>query len=159
MIDDKQYSSPNGEDICQLYVKSYKKLEEKEKFIEDTVTKFNKMMESGLYMANPQLVGGKMIHGEVPVAKEYKTVGTMSETNELVRDFPKKELSPECENLVIGSSVIGKVEIDKPIQIECGIQADRGSTTNKNIKVCNKYDPKIIRTLVIQGGTNNVLKQ
>ena len=59
MIDDKQYSSPNGKDICQLYVKSYKKLEEKEKFIEDTVTKFNKMMESGLYMANPQLVGVK----------------------------------------------------------------------------------------------------
>ena len=100
-----------------------------------------------------------MIHGEVPVAKEYKTVGTMSEANELVRDFRKKELSPECENLVIGSSVIGKVEIDKPIPIECGIQAYRGSTTNEKIKVCNKYDPKIIRTLVIQGGTNNVLKQ
>ena len=58
MIDDKQYFSLNKQDIYQLYVKTYKKLEEKEKFIEDTITKFTKMMESGLYMANPQLVRG-----------------------------------------------------------------------------------------------------
>ena len=30
MIDDKQYSSLNNQDIYQLYVKTYKKLEEKE---------------------------------------------------------------------------------------------------------------------------------
>ena len=78
------------QDIYQLYVKTYKKLEEKEKFIEDTITKFTKMMESGLYMANPQLVGGETVQGGVLIAKEYKTVGTMTEANELVRDFPKK---------------------------------------------------------------------
>ena len=66
----------------------------------------------------------------------------MTEANELIRDFPKKELSPECENLVIGSSIIDKLEIDKPIPIDCAIHAYSGSTTNKKIKVLNKYNPK-----------------
>ena len=79
-------------------------------------------MESGLYMANHQLVGGETVQGGVPIAKEYKTVGTMTEANELVRDFPKKELSPECEHLVIGSSIIGKLEINKSIPIDSTAQ-------------------------------------
>ena len=142
MIVDKQYSSLNKQDIYQLYVKTYKKLEEKEKFIEDTILNFTKMMASGLYMANPQLVGGGTVQGGVPMAKKYETVDTMTETNELVRDFPKKKLSPECENLVIGSSIISKLEIDKSIPNDCAIHAYRGSTTNEKIKVLNKYDPK-----------------
>ena len=50
MIDDKQYSSLNKQDIYQLYVKTYKKLKEKEKFIEVTITNFTKMMKSSLYL-------------------------------------------------------------------------------------------------------------
>ena len=142
MIDDKQYSSLNKQDIYQLYVKTYKKLEEKEKFIKDKITKFTNLTESGLYMANPQLIGCEAVQGGFPIAKEYKTVGTMTEANELVRDFPKKELSPERENLVIGSSIIGKLEIDKAIPIDCAFHAYRGSTTNEKIKVLNKDDPK-----------------
>ena len=65
----------------------------------------------------------------------------MAEANELVRDFPQK-LSPECENLVIGSSIIGKLEIVKFIPIDCAIHAYRGSTTNEKIKVWIKYDQK-----------------
>ena len=47
-------------------------------------------MESGLYMANPQLLGGETVQGRVPIAIDHKTVGTMTEANESVRDFPKK---------------------------------------------------------------------
>ena len=46
-------------------------------------------------MVNPQLVVGETVQGGVPIAKEYKTVGTMTAANEFVRDFRKKELSPE----------------------------------------------------------------
>ena len=60
MIDDRQFSSLNKQSIYQIYLKTSKKMEE-EKFIEDTITKFTKMMESGLYMANPQLVGGGVV--------------------------------------------------------------------------------------------------
>ena len=101
MIDDKQYSFLNKQDIYQLYGKTYKKLEEKEKFIEDTIKKFTKMTESGLYMANPQLVGGETVQGGVPIAKEYKTVGTMTEANELVRDFPKKNCHRNAKTLLL----------------------------------------------------------
>ena len=46
MIDDKDYSSISKQDIHQFYVKTYKKFEEKEKLIEDAITKFTTMMES-----------------------------------------------------------------------------------------------------------------
>ena len=69
MIEDKQYFSLNKLDIYQLYDKTYKKLEEKDKFLENTNTKFTKMMQSGLYMANLQLVRFEMVQGGVPIAK------------------------------------------------------------------------------------------
>ena len=72
--------------------------------------------------------------------------------------IPKKELAPEFDNLVIGSSIIGKLEIDKSIPIDSAIHAYRGSTTNEKVKVLSKYDPKKIWTSVIQDGTNNLLK-
>ena len=101
MIDDKQSSSLNKQDISQLYVKAYKKLNEKEKFIEDTITKFTKMMESGLYMANPNVVGGKTVQGGVPIAKEFKIVVTMTEANELVRYFPKKNFHQNAKIVLL----------------------------------------------------------
>ena len=67
-----QYSSLNKQDIYQLYVKASKILEEKEKFIDDTITKFTKMMESGLYMANPQLIGGETVQGGVLIVMNIK---------------------------------------------------------------------------------------
>ena len=123
-------------------LKLTKNLDEKKKFIE--VTKFTYIMESGLYMANHQLVGGDTVQVGVPIAKEHKTVGTMTEANELVRDLPKIELAPECENIFIGSSVIGKLEIDKSIPIDCAIYAYRGSATIDKIKVLNKHGRKKI---------------
>ena len=82
----------------------------------------------------------------------------MTKANELVRDFPKKELSPECKNLVIGSSIIEKLEIDNPIPIDFSIHAYLGSTTNEKIKILNKYDQNRIQTLVIRDGTSNKRK-
>ena len=67
-----QYSSLNKQDIYQLHVKAYKILEEKEKFIDDTITKFTKMMESGFYMANPQVVGVETVQGGVLIVKNIK---------------------------------------------------------------------------------------
>ena len=81
-------------------------MEEKEKSIEDSITKFTKMVESGLYMANPKTVGGEMVPDGVTIQRESKTIGTMTEANELFPDFPKK-LAPKCEDLVIGSIILG----------------------------------------------------
>ena len=47
-------------------------------------------MESGLYIANPQLVGCETLQGGLTIQKECKTRGTMTEENESVREFPKK---------------------------------------------------------------------
>ena len=67
-----------------------------EKFIEETITKFNKMMEYCLYMSNPQPVRGETVQGVLKIQKECKAMGTMTHANELVRESPKIELEPEC---------------------------------------------------------------
>ena len=67
-----------------------KKLHEKEKFIEETITKLKKMMDSGLCMANTKLVVGNMEQVGLTIQKEYKKISTMTETKELVQEFPKK---------------------------------------------------------------------
>ena len=45
-------------------------VEDKNYSVEDTITKFTMMIESGLYMANPQLVGNEMVKGWVTIQKE-----------------------------------------------------------------------------------------
>ena len=84
-------------------------MEEKERLLEETITKLTKMMESRLYMANHHLVGFETVQGGLTIQKECKTIGIMTEANELVREIPKKEMAQECNNLVIGSSIIGKL--------------------------------------------------
>ena len=46
----------------------------------------------------------------------------------------------------------------KPIPIDCAIHAYRVSSTNEKLKVLEEYEPKHLKTLIIQDGTNNVLK-
>ena len=58
-------------------------------------------MESGLYMANPQLIGGETVQSGVSIAKEHKTVGIMTEANELVRYFPKTNCHQNAKILAV----------------------------------------------------------
>ena len=76
----------------------------------------------------------------------------------MLRTFPKQPLQKENNNLVIGSSIIAKLEDDKSIPADCNIHAHRGSKTNEKLKVLNSHEDKKMKTIIIQDGTNNVLK-
>ena len=90
-------------------------------------------MESGVHMAHPQPLWGETVQGRLTVQKDCKTIGTMAEANELVREFPKKELAPECKNLVIGSSKIGTLAIDKSIPIDAQSMLSEGPLPTRKL--------------------------
>ena len=72
--------------------------------------------------------------------------------------FPKNSIKDLNKNLVIGSSIIGKLERDTTIPADIGTQASRGSTTKEKLRVLRDYEAKKLKTLVVQDWTNNVLK-
>ena len=61
-------------------------------------------------------------------------------------------------NIVLGSSIVAKLEIDATIPSNCSIHAYRGSTTKEKIKGLEKYNQKKIKTLILQDGTNKIFK-
>ena len=95
-------------------------------------------MESGLYLANFQPVGVDMAQDGLTSQKERNTIGGMTEANELVSEFLKTELEPECDNPDFRSSIISELDIDKSVPIDCAIPVCRGSTANKKIKVLSR---------------------
>ena len=46
----------------------------------------------------------------------------------------------------------------KTIPIDCAVHPYRGSTTNEKLKVVSEYEDRKIEMLILQDGTNNVLK-
>ena len=85
-------------------------------------------------------------------------VTIQTDNSEQVRDFQKISIKNVNENLIIGSSIIGKLEQDTTIPADIGVHAYRGSTTNGKLRVLKDYEAKKLKTLVLQDGTNNVLK-
>ena len=85
-------------------------------------------------------------------------MSTQTDDFEKVRSFQKKLFRGETRSLVLGSSIIAKLEIDKTIPIDCAVHPYRGSTTNAKLKVVSEYEDRKIDTLILQDGTKNVLK-
>ena len=76
----------------------------------------------------------------------------------MVRDVSVIELGEGTDNLVLGSSIVRKLEEDALIPNDIGIHAYSGSTAKEKIQTVNKYPEHKLKTLVIQDGTNNILK-
>ena len=66
-------------------MKLYKTLKKKEKFIENTITKFTSLIEDGLYNSNRQEGTN---HGKQ--TSQLSDMFTQTEVYEPVTDFPKK---------------------------------------------------------------------
>ena len=129
----------------QLYLEVYRKMEEKDKFIQDVVMGLHQKlvsMESKLDQPKSS--------NAVTFENSFKT--------EKVRDMTLIPLKSETENLVFGSSIIAKLENDRNIPNNCAIHAYRGSTTKEKVNVLSKYEKRNLKTLILQDGTNSVLK-
>ena len=76
-----------------------------------------------------------------------------------VREFQNYVLKEKQTNLVIGSSIVSNLWKDRTIPDDIAIHGYRGSGTEEKIKVIEKYDDKKMNTVIIQDGTNSILKK
>ena len=137
-----ELTKPNA---YQLYLEVYRKMEEKDKFIQDVVMGLHQKLVS----TESKLDQSKSSNA-VTFENPLKT--------EKVRDMTLIPLKSETENLVFGSSIIAKLENDRNIPNDCAIHAYRGSSTKEKINVLSKYEKRHLKTLILQDGTNSVLK-
>ena len=77
--------------------------------------------------------------------------------SEKVRELDLIPLKQEQSNLVLGSSIIGKLESDATIPLDTAIHAYRGSTIKEKIKVVKKYACKTLKPLILK--TEQILFQ
>ena len=137
-----ELTKPNA---YQLYLEVYRKMEEKDKFIQDVVMGLHqKLVSTESKLDQPK--SSNAVTFENPLRTEK------------VRDMTLIPLKSETENLVFGSSIIAKLENDRNIPIDCAIHAYRGSSTKEKINVLSKYEKRNLKTLILQDGTNLVLK-
>ena len=125
-----------------------KKVEEKDDLIK------NYVIQCSTYIKERRQDGDQATYKkdqEVPhnLNNEYK-----------VRTFPTFNI-PETstENLFLGSSLVKNLVNDNSIPQDICIHAYRGSTTKEKIALLEKYPEKELKTVVLQDGTNSILKQ
>ena len=75
-----------------------------------------------------------------------------------VRVFKPFSVPEGTTNIVIGSSIIRNLADDPSIPQDTAIHAYRGSTTLEKTKVVLNYRPTKMKTVVLQDGTNSLLK-
>ena len=75
-----------------------------------------------------------------------------------IRSFRPHLLNPETENLIIGSSIISRIN-QNDLPRDVAIHAYPGSTTEEKAGILDSYENKQLRTITLQDGTNSLLKQ
>ena len=75
-----------------------------------------------------------------------------------IRSFRPHLLNPETENLIIGSSIISRIN-QNDLPRDVAIHAYPGSTTDEKAGILDSNENKQLRTITLQDGTNSLLKQ
>ena len=128
-----ELTKPNA---YQLYLEVYRKMEEKDKFIQDVVMGLHQELVSTESKLD-QPKSSNAVTFENPLRTEK------------VRDMTLIPLKSETENLVFGSSIFAKLENDLNIPNDCAIHAYRGSSTKEKINVLSKYEKRNLKTLIL----------
>ena len=131
-LDEKAFLSLNKQDMFKIFIDISKKLQEKDSFIEKVITQLAE-----------KLLDNKVVSGQDNREHVMVEVAIQTDNNEQVRDFQKISIKDFNETLVIGSSIIGKLERDTTITADIEVHADRGSKRNKKVRVLKVYEAKI----------------
>ena len=123
MLSETAFKSLSKNAMCALYLNISQKLKQKEKFIGDNI-KLN-------------LTSNNKITGDVNRAEKYNN-GTVSS-----REFRPFSLKSSHQNLVIGSSIVGRLIHDINIRDDSTIHAFRGSTTKEKVSTLKNVRTKI----------------
>ena len=121
LLDQKAFLSLNKQDMYKIYIDISKKLQEKDTFIEKVITQ-----------PAEKLLDNKVVSGQDNREHAMVEEAIQTDNSEQVRDFQKTSINDVNENLVIGSSIIGKLERDTTIPADIGVHAYRGQQQMKN---------------------------
>ena len=71
------------------------------------------------------------------------TIETKQVEPESVREYDLTDLPDNCKNLILGSSIIAKIQTDNTIPSDIAIHPYRWSTTKEKIAIVEKYSEKL----------------
>ena len=133
--------------LYQIYVDLFKKVEEKDDLIK------NYVIQCSVYIKESRPDGDQATY------KKDQEVPHNLNNEHKVRTFPTFSIPENTENLLLGSSLVKNLVNDNSIPQDICIHAYRGSTTKEKIAVLEKNPEKELKIVVLQDGTNSILKQ
>ena len=141
----------NKTELYHLYCEVYQSSLQKDLIIQNYLKNINEKVSYGRSSLDdaPQRDVGTAVKA---------SSGNNSGTHQ-VREFQNYVLKEKQTNLVIGSSIVSNLWKDKTIPEDIAIHGYRGAGTEEKIKVIEKYDGKKLNTVIIQDGTNSILKK
>ena len=126
MLSEEAYMSLTKAQTWEIYKQFYEKLDKK-KLIDNYVTMvYNKLSSE---------VSGHST--SLPTTIETKQVEPES-----VREYDLIDLPDNCTNLILGSSIVAKLQTDNSIPSDIAIQPYRGSKTKGKIAFVEKYSER-----------------
>ena len=90
--------------------------------------------------------------------KLQSTSTKAKEGSKTVRNFSPFPITEKCVNLILGSSIIAKIKKTETFPNDTVVHAYRGSSTEEKIKALTKIVKKKLNCVIIQDGTNFILK-
>ena len=85
------------------------------------------------------------------------TEATNQTTNDKIREFETFKLPDEFEILILGSSITARIRTETRPN-DTIFHSCRGSSTAEKIKVLSNYPSTELKCVMVQDGTNSILK-
>ena len=139
MLSQESFNSLSKAQLYNIYIELYQKNEEREQIIIDYVKRSS--------MGN---TGSQFSY--------HKVTGSKANDPEKVRTFKVIPLPERTGNLILGSSIVKNMAGDRTIPTDIVTHAYRGSTTSEKIQILDQYPNRKMKTVVLQDGTNTIVK-
>ena len=139
MLSQESFNSLSKAQLYNIYIELYQKNEEREQIIIDYVKRSS--------MGN---TGSQFSY--------HKVTGNKANDPEKVRTFKVILLPERTGNLILGSSIVKNMAGDRKIPTDIVTHAYRGSTTSEKIQILDQYPNRKMKTVVLQDGTNTIVK-
>ena len=147
-MNQEEFNSHNKNELYRIYVDLFKKVEEKDSIIKGFVISASQFLLKKQSNDDPKESGKISNQYNPPIIQEVR-----------VRRFEPKEVPTKTQNLVIGSSMVKNLVGDSTIPEDISVHDYRGSTTCEKIEVVKQLPKTVIKTVLIQDGTNSILKE
>ena len=146
MMTAEKFNSYSKADHYKIYCELYQKLEEKDNLIAEHVVTVSEFLK-------------KSAHATTTSAIITPTINTSAKNHVFIRKFETLKIQEKTENFLIGSSIIKHLATDRTFPQDYSIHAYPGSMTTEKLQLLHGYNQKKMKTVILQDGTNDILKQ